>query len=303
MQDVSPFEIHDQRFASLIVGSARLEELCATCRWAEGPVWFEDAQQLLWSDIPNQRIMRWVPDGGVSVFRTQSNFSNGNTRDRQGRLVSCEHGTRRVTRTEADGSITVLADSYQGKRLNSPNDVVVRSDDTIWFTDPTYGIMSDYEGYKAEPEQETRNVYRLEPRTGALTAVATDFLQPNGLAFSPDETKLYVADSGASHAPSAPRHIRVFDVEGDSLLNGRVFCHIDSGVPDGFRFDVSGNLWCSAQDGVHCFAPDGVLIGKIKVPQTVANLTFGGTRRNRLFIAATQSIYSIYLATNGAQRP
>lgn len=304
MSDTSPFEIHDPRFTYLIVDSARLEELYSSCRWAEGPVWFEDAQQLIWSDIPNQRMLRWVPEGGVSVFRSASNFSNGNTRDRQGRLVSCEHGLRRVTRTEADGSITVLADSFEGKRLNSPNDVIVRSDGTIWFTDPTYGILSDYEGYKANPEQATRNVYRLDPETGEITALVSDFLQPNGLAFSPDETMLYIADSGASHDPNAPRHIRVFDIEdGRTLINSRIFCDIDSGIPDGIRLDIHGNLWSSAKDGVHCFAPDGTLLGKIKVPQTVANLTFGGPRRNRLFITATCSVYSIYLTTNGAQQP
>jgi gluconolactonase len=304
MPVASPFEVHDPRFTALFVGSARLEELYGGCRWAEGPVWFDDAQCLLWSDIPNQRMMRWVPDGGVSVFRSASNFSNGHTRDRQGRLVSCEHGTRRVTRTEPDGRITVLADCYQGSRLNSPNDVIVRSDGTVWFTDPTYGILSDYEGYKADPEQASRNVYRLDPQTGDLTAVITDFLQPNGLAFSPDETKLYIADSGASHDDAAPRHIRVFDVnENGALSNPRVFCHVDQGVPDGMRVDIHGNLWSSAGDGVHCFAPDGTLLGKIKVPQTVANLTFGGPRKNRLFITATQSVYSIYLTTTGAQYP
>lgn len=303
MPEASPFEIHDPSFASLIVGSAQLEELCNSCRWAEGPVWFDDAQHLIWSDIPNQRMMRWTPDGGVSVFRNASNFSNGNTRDRQGRLVSCEHGTRRVTRTEPDGSITVLADRYQGKRLNSPNDVVVRSDGTIWFTDPTYGILSDYEGYRSDPEQATRNVYRLNPETGDITALVSDFLQPNGLAFSPDETMLYVADSGASHDDTAPRHIRVFNVVDGALENSRVFCHIDSGIPDGIRLDTRGNLWSSAKDGVHCFSADGTLLGKIRVPQTVANLTFGGPRRNRLFITATSTVYSIYLATNGAQFP
>ena len=189
MTSPSLYEIHDQRFRSLIVGSAALEELHSGCRWAEGPVWFDDAQQLLWSDIPNQRILRWVPDGGVSVYRYPSNFANGHTRDRQGRLISCEHGTRRVTRTETDGSITVLAASFEGKRLNSPNDVVVRSDGSIWFSDPTYGILSDYEGYKSAPEQDKRSVYRLDPGTGELTAVASDFLQPNGLAFSPSENQ------------------------------------------------------------------------------------------------------------------
>lgn len=298
------YEIHDPRFRALIVESAALEELHSGCRWAEGPVWFDDAQQLLWSDIPNQRMLRWTPDGQVSVYRYPSNFSNGHTRDRQGRLVSCEHGTRRVTRTEPDGTVTVLADSFEGKRLNSPNDVVVRSDGSIWFTDPTYGILSDYEGYKTAPELATRNVYRLDPASGELTAVVCDFLQPNGLAFSPDESRLYIADSGASHNETAPRHIRVFEVErGGTLKNGRVFCHIDKGIPDGLRVDVDGNVWSSAADGVHCFAPDGTLIGKILVPQTVANLTFGGPRRNRLFITATQSLYSIYVTVAGASRP
>ncbi len=300
----SPFEVHDNRFKALFNSSAALEELYSGCRWAEGPVWFDDARHLLWSDIPNQRMLRWTPDGNVSVFREPSNFTNGHTRDRQGRLVSCEHGTRRVTRTEPDGSITVLADRFQGKQLNSPNDVIVRSDGSIWFTDPTYGILSDYEGYKAEPEQQSRNVYRLDPETGEITALVSDFLQPNGLAFSPDESLLYVADSGASHNDTAPRHIRVFDItDGRTLSNGRVFCHIDNGVPDGMRVDTSGNVWSSAADGVHCFAPDGTLLGKILVPQTVANLTFGGPRRNRLFITATASLYSIYVTATGAQMP
>ncbi|MCA1491620.1 SMP-30/gluconolactonase/LRE family protein [Ensifer sp. NBAIM29] len=297
------YEIDDPRFAHLIVGSARLEELYSGCRWAEGPVWFSDANQLVWSDIPNQRMLRWTPEGGVSVFRQPSNFANGHTRDRQGRLISCEHGTRRITRTEIDGSITTLAESFDGRRLNSPNDVVVRSDGTIWFTDPTYGILSDYEGFRAEPEQEGRNVYRLDPETGELAAVATDFNQPNGLAFSPDETILYVADSGASHDDALPRHIRAFDVRDGRLANGRVFATIDKGIPDGIRTDTAGNLWSSAGDGVHCFAPDGVRIGKILVPQTVANLTFGGPRRNRLFIAATTSLYAIYVTATGAQVP
>ncbi|CDZ54141.1 SMP-30/gluconolactonase/LRE family protein [Neorhizobium galegae] len=297
----SIYEIHDDRFRHLIVGSAALEELYSDCRWAEGPVWFADLNCLIWSDIPNQRMLRWAPDGGVSIFRSPSNFVNGNTRDRQGRLVSCEHGGRRVIRTEIDGSITVLADRYQGKRLNSPNDVVVRSDGSVWFTDPTYGIKSDYEGYRAEPEQDTRNVYRLDPVSGDLEAVVIDFGQPNGLAFSPDETKLYVADSASSHDVNAPRHIRVFDVvHGKRLANGKIFCSLDNGLPDGFRVDIQGNVWTSAGDGVHCFSPKGELLGKILVPQTVANVTFGGPRKNRLFITATKSLYSVFLATSGA---
>jgi gluconolactonase len=304
MAEASIYEIHDPRFRNLIVTSAGLDELYSGCRWAEGPVWFNDANQLLWSDIPNQRMLRWTPDGGVSVYRQPSNFANGHTRDRQGRLISCEHGTRRVTRTETDGSITVLAESFEGKRFNSPNDVVVKSDGTVWFTDPTYGILSDYEGYRAEPEQKTRNVYRLDPASGELTAVVTDFLQPNGLAFSHDETVLYVADSAASHDESLPRHIRAFDVkDGKRLANGRIFCAIDKGIPDGIRADMNGNLWSSAADGVHCFDSSGKLLGKILVPQTVANLTFGGPKRNRLFIAATRSLYSIFVTATGAQVP
>lgn len=300
------YQVDDERFLFLTVGSSRLERLYGGCRWAEGPVWFNDLGCLLWSDIPNQRILRYAANSleghGVSVFRSESNFANGHTRDRQGRLVSCEHGSRRVTRTEIDGTVTVLADTFAGKRLNSPNDVVVHSDGSIWFTDPTYGIMSDYEGYRATPVQSVRGVYRIDP-SGEMTLVVDDFAQPNGLVFSPDETKLYIADSAFSHDPSAPRHIRVFDVADGKLSNGRVFAHIDAGLPDGIRIDVEGNLWSSAGDGVHCFAPDGTRLGKIFVPETVANLTFGGPMRNRLFIAATSSLYSIYVAATGAQTP
>ncbi len=297
----TPFEIIDQRFRHLIVPSAELEELYSGGRWTEGPVWFADQDLLLFSDIPNERMLRYVEGQGVSTYRQPSNFVNGNTRDRQGRLVSCEHGGRRVIRTEIDGTITVLADQYQGKRLNSPNDVVVKSDGSVWFTDPTYGIMSNYEGYKAEPEQAHRNVFRLDPQTGELTSVVNDFGQPNGLAFSPDEKLLYVADSARSHDEQAEPVIRVFNViDGKTLSNGRIFCRLDAGIPDGFRLDIYGNLWTSAGDGVHCFAPDGTLIGKILVPQTVANLCFGGPRRNRLFITATKSLYAVLTASIGA---
>ena len=300
------YQVDDDRFLHLTVGSSSLEKLYSGCRWAEGPVWFNDLGCLLWSDIPNQRILRYadtpLEGHGVSVFRSPSNFANGHTRDGQGRLVSCEHGSRRVTRTEIDGTVSVLADQFKAKRLNSPNDVVVHSDGSIWFTDPTYGILSDYEGYRASPEQPVHGVYRIDP-SGEITRVADDFAQPNGLVFSPDETKLYIADSAFSHDPSFPRHIRVFDVSGGKLSNGRVFAHIDTGLPDGIRIDVEGNLWSSAGDGVHCFAPDGTRLGKIFVPETVANLTFGGPMRNRLFITATSSLYSIYVAATGAQRP
>lgn len=298
------YEIHDPRFRHLIVPSSALEELYSNCRWAEGPVWFADLECVIFSDIPNQRLLRYASGGDVSIFRAPSNFANGNTRDREGRLITCEHGGRRVTRTELDGRITVLAESFEGKRLNSPNDVVVRSDGSIWFTDPSYGIMSDYEGYKAKPELATRNVFRLDPVSGDLTIVADDFGQPNGLAFSPCEKLLYIADSASSHDETWPRHIRVFDVmDGCRLTNGRVFATIDKGLPDGFRLDTEGNVWTSAGDGVHCFAPDGTLLGKILVPQTVANLTFGGPRRNRLFITATRSLYSVYVCATGAQHP
>ena len=312
----SPYEIIDPRFRNLIVPSAALEELFSGCRWAEGPVWFADLGCLLFSDIPNERMLRYVPETGaqagtgsnpgaaISVFRAPSGFANGNTRDREGRLVTCEHGERRVTRTEADGSLTVLASHFEGKRLNSPNDVVVKSDGSIWFSDPTYGILSDYEGYKAEPEQAARRVYRIDPQTGEVSAVVDDFTQPNGLAFSPDERRLYIAESGASHDASVPSQIRVFDVvDGRRLENARVFCELDCGLPDGFRLDTDGNLWTSAGDGVHCFAPDGTLLGKIRVPQTVANLTFGGPRRNRLFITATRSLYAVHVTATGVQMP
>jgi gluconolactonase len=301
------YQIDDARFLNLIVGSARLDQLATGCRWTEGPVWFADQGCLLFSDIPNQRILRWSADaaggpGSVTTYRQPSNFANGHTRDRQGRLVSCEHGTRRVTRTEIDGTITVLADSYQGKRLNSPNDVIVASDGAIWFSDPTYGILSDYEGFQADPEQPVRGIYRLDP-AGQLDRVAQDFLQPNGLCLSPDESTLYVADSGASHNPAAARHILAFDVIGHTSSNPRPFATIDSGIPDGIRVDAQGNLWSSAGDGVHCFAPDGTRRGKILVPEVVSNITFGGPRRNRLFITATTSLYAVYLAVSGAQQP
>ena len=301
------YQIDDPAFGNLIVGSATVERLYTGCRWAEGPVWFNDLQCLLFSDIPNQRILRWAADatggGAVSTFRQPSQFANGQTRDLQGRLVTCEHGSRRVTRTEVDGSVTVLAETFQGKRLNSPNDVVVQSDGSIWFTDPTYGILSNYEGYQSAPEQPVRGVYRVDSISGEITCVVDSFCQPNGLAFSLDEGTLYIADSGASHDGSKPRHIRAFDVAGSKLRNDREFALIDAGIPDGIRTDTAGNLWSSAADGVHCFAPDGHRLGKVLVPEEVANLTFGGPRRNRLFITAAASLYAVFLTATGAQRP
>ena len=298
------YEYYDKRFYNLTVPIAEVEELYNGCRWAEGPVWFNDHSTLIWSDIPNRRLMRWIEGHGVSVFRTETNFVNGNTRDREGRLVSCEHGGRRVLRTEPDGSITVLADSYNGKKLNSPNDVVVKSDGSIWFTDPDYGIMSDYEGFKADMEQDGCYVFKVDPESARMEIVASDFVKPNGLAFSEDEKILYIADSGRSHDPDGPHHIRAFDVsDSNTLSNSRVFCEVDPGLPDGFRVDIYGNIWTSCQNGVLCFDKNGKALGKIKIPQMVSNLAFGGPRKNRLFITATKSVYAVYVATTGAQTP
>ena len=298
------FEHIDKRFRDLTVPIAAVEKLYGGCRWAEGPVWFADGNYLVWSDIPNNRLLRWTPENGVDVFNADSNYTNGNTRDRQGRLVSCQHGGRRVIRTEPDGSQTVIADSYNGKPLNSPNDVVVKSDGSIWFTDPNYGIMSNYEGYKADMEQDGCFVYRVSADLSEITVVADDFAKPNGLAFSPDEKTFYIADSGVSHDPDGPHHIRAFDVSEDgTLFNNRVFANVSPGLPDGFRLDTEGNIWTSAADGVHCYAPDGTLLGKIKVPEVVANLTFGGPRKNRLFITGTTSLYSVFVSATGAQTP
>ncbi len=303
-------EIVDKRFAKYRVGNAGLERLFTGARWAEGPVWFGDGRYLVWSDIPNNRMLRWVEEtGAVSVFRSPSNYSNGNTRDRQGRLVTCEHDTRRVTRTELDGTLTVLCDRYQGKRFNAPNDVVVHSDGGIWFTDPGYGILGNYEGHKAEFELPA-NVYRIDPKSGQVTVVADDFEKPNGLCFSPDEKKLYIVDTGATHRAAYPHHIRVCDVvDGVRLTNNRMFVDMGPGISDGIRSDVDGNVWSAAgwvgkdYDGVHIFAPDGTLIGKIHLPETCANLCFGGAKRNRLFMAASQSLYAVYVETQGAQLP
>ena len=299
-------EVIDPRFEKYILNTAALERIYTGARWSEGPVWFGDGGYLLWSDIPNNRIMRWLEETGeVSVFRSPSNNSNGNTRDRQGRLISCEHATRRVTRTEYDGTITVLIDSYQGKRFNAPNDVVVHPDGHIWFTDPGYGILMNYEGNKAEFELPT-SVYRLDPESGEATMVTDEFEKPNGLCFSPDYSKLYISDTGASHKPGHPRQIMVYDVaENARLVNRGVFCDMGPSSADGFRCDIEGNIWSSAgwagaeHDGVHVFAPDGDLIGKIHLPEVVANLCFGGVKRNRLFMAASQSVYSLYVETQG----
>lgn len=297
---MTAFEILDPAFGRFVMGNAPLKKLAGGFDWVEGPVWFGDAGCLLFSDIPNNKILRWTPGQGISTYRDPSNYANGHTRDREGRLVSCEHGLRRVTRTEHDGRIIVIADAYLGKRLNSPNDVVTKSDGSIWFTDPHYGILTDYEGHKSAQELPC-HVYRVDA-AGTITVVASDFYCPNGLAFSPDETRLYIADTGRMFQ-SDPQHIRVFDVVGNRLLGGEVFCSVSPGCADGIRTDTDGNLWSSAADGVHCIAPDGHLMGKILVPEVVSNICFGGRAKHQLFITATTSLYAISLNRNGAQTP
>jgi len=296
------FEVLDPRFTALVFGNVHVETLYTGTRWAEGPAYFPAGRYLLWSDIPNDRVLRWdETSGAVSEFMRPSMNQNGHSVDLQGRLVACEHRGRCVSRIGFDGRRAVLADRFEGKRLNSPNDLVVKSDGTIWFTDPTYGIDSDYEGDAADSEIGASLVYRLDPATGALRAVATDFVKPNGLAFSPDESLLYIVDTGATHVPDGPRHIRVFTVgEGGALSGGAVFATCQVGLFDGLRVDVHGNLWTSAGDGVHCYAPDGALIGKIRIDEVVANVEFGGPKRNRLFICATTSLRAVYLNTAGA---
>src|SRR5216683_2060013 len=267
----------DPRFKACFAGHVRVERLWSGARWAEGPAWFAAGRHLVWSDIPNNRMMRFVePSGEVSVFRERSNNSNGNTVDNQGRLVTCEHLTRRVTRTEIDGSLSVIAEKWNGRRLNSPNDIVVKSDDSIWFTDPAYGIDTDYEGDRAGQEIEGCHVYRVDAKSGAVAAVITDMVRPNGIAFSPDEN-------------------------GAKLSGGEIFAESTAGLFDGFRVDRNGRIWTSTAEGVHCYDFDGSLIGKILIPEMVANVAFGGAKLNRLFICGTTSLYSIYVTANGSR--
>src|SRR5436190_2365323 len=301
----SSFEVTDPRFHELALPYVHVEKLYTGCRWAEGPAWFAAGRYLVWSDIPNDRMLRWdETDGSVSVFRQPSQHSNGHTVDLMGRLVSCEHQSRCVSRTEFDGRRTVLADRYEGKRFNSPNDVVVKSDGSVWFSDPSYGIDSHYEGDAAPSEIGVRNVYRVDPATGRVSIVASDFVQPNGLAFSPDESLLYIADTGLTHQVDGPHHIRRFKVsaDGGSISGGVVFSVCPGGLYDGFRVDMHGNVWTSAGDGVRCLAPDGSLLGRILIPEPVANVCFGGPKLNRLFICGTTSLYSVYLNTHAAPR-
>ena len=290
----------DSRFERIALGHAAIERIATNCRFTEGPVWFGDTRQLLWSDIPNDRIMRWDEEtGAVSVFRRPSHYANGNTRDRQGRLITCEMGSQRLTRTEYDGTITVLAERFEGKRLAGPNDVVVKSDGSIWFSDNGAGIRGNYLGHKGEAELPFR-VYRIDGRTGALTVAIDDMARPNGLAFSPDESKLYVVDT-----PAEPKTTHVYDImdDGTRAVNGRVFFDT-KGWADGIRVDIEGNVWCGftggeGEDGVAVFAPDGKLIGRVLLPERCANVCFGGVKRNRLFMAASQSVYALYVETQG----
>ena len=303
-------EVIDPRFEKCRIASAAVERLYTGTRWAEGPVWFGDGRYLLFSDIPNNRMLRWQEETGeVSIFRGPSNYSNGNCRDRQGRLLTCEHDSRRLTRTEYDGTITVLMDHFQGKVLNAPNDLAVHSDGAIWFSDPGYGIMSNYEGHKA-PFELPANVYRLDPKTREATVVVGDLDKPNGICFSPDEKRLYIVDTGVPKHPTDPHPIYAYDVvDGTRLTNRRLFVNMAPGTSDGIRCDVDGNVWSAAgwgpaeYNGVHVFAPDGTLIGKIHLPETCANLCFGGAKKNRLFMAASQSLYAVYVGTEGAQTP
>jgi gluconolactonase len=298
------FDIRSARFSHYILNNASLEMLADGFRWIEGPVWMGDANCLLFQDLPNDHTMRWAEATGVSIYRQPSHYANGQTRDRQGRLIACSHRGRCLLRTEYDGHITTLVERHDGKRLNSPNDVVVKSDNSIWFTDPLYGISTDYEGGRQVSEQPPA-VYRFDPSSGDIRIVANDFDGPNGLAFSPDESRLYIAETGDQNQQAPRQYIRAFDVrpDGMTLSGGEVFHKIEPGYCDGMRVDEDGNIWSSAADGVHCIDPSGELLGKILVPCRVANITFGGLAKNRLFIGASATLYSIFLNCRGAQVP
>jgi gluconolactonase len=305
----------DKRFAKYKIGNTPIQRLYTGCLWAEGTAWCGQGRYVVWSDIPNDRQLRWMEeDGHVSVFRKPAGYSNGNTFDFEGRQISFEHGNRRVVRYEHNGKVTILADKYQGKPLNAPNDGAVHPDGGIWFTDPGYGILLNYEGHKAELEIKEA-VYRIDPKTLKIEKVTDEIFKPNGLCFSPDYKKVYVADTGASHYPNAPRNIKVWDVvDGTKLSNGRQFTTMKmmlkdkevAGFADGIRCDTDANVWASAgwvgegYDGVHIFAPDGTRIGQILLPEICGNLCFGGVKRNRLFMAGSQSLYAVYVEAQGA---
>jgi gluconolactonase len=298
------YVVNDKRFEQFMVPGESLRKLWTGAVWAEGPVYFAEGGYVLWSDIPNDRLMRWSAKDGASVHMKPCGYMNGHTRDLQGRLISCEHGNRRVSRQEKDGKVVTVVDRYRGKRLNSPNDVVVKSDGTVWFTDPPYGILSDREGHKSESELGKNYVFRFDPGSGDLRIVADDFDKPNGICFSPDEKQVYIADTGASHSKEGRHHIRVFDVvDGQKLSGGKVFAAISPGFADGLRVDSQGNVWTSAGDGIQVYSPRAELLGKALVPEVVANLTFGGPGKDTLFITATTSLYAIKVKARGAQRP
>ena len=295
-------EVIDPRFGKMVHGNAHLDTLWTGARWCEGPAYFPAGKYLIWSDIPNDRVMRWDEcSGETTVFEAGCRNQNGHTVDLEGRLISCEHRGRCVSRIEHDGTRRVLADSFDGKKLNSPNDVVVKSDGTIWFTDPTYGIDSEYEGDKSPAEQDGSYVFRIA-LDGTVSKVIDDMVKPNGLAFSVDESLLYVADTGMTHVPECEPAIRAYTVaaDGQTVSGGRTICVSDAGLFDGFRIDTNGNIWSSAADGIHCYAPDGTLLGKIHIPEVVANLCFGGIKKNRLFICGTTSIYAMYVNAQGS---
>lgn len=297
-------EIYDERMRVLVRPGTTLQKVTNGAVWSEGPVYFHEDDSVVWSDAHGNRLLRWSANDGVSVLRDPSDYQSGNYRDLEGRLVSCSSGLRAIIRREHDGQWKILADHYQGKRFNSPNDLVVKSDGTIWFTDPPYGLTQPNQGYGGEQEQPGSFVYRCNPATDEIDTVVTDILRPNGLAFSPDESLLYVSDTSAFDIPDGYHHIRMYEVvEGRYVKNGRVFAAIDPGQPDGFRVDDRGNIFTSSEDSVQVYAPDGTRLGKILVPEICANLTFGGPGRDRLFIAAGNSLYAIDLNTRGVQQP
>jgi gluconolactonase len=297
---MTQIEIYDPRMQALLRADSRLDKLATGATWSEGPVYLPEEDCVMWSDIPGNRLLRWSKKEGMSVWLEPAHFQNGHTLDLQGRILACSHGKRCVERLEKDGTWTMLVNSYKGKRLNSPNDVVVKSDGTIWFTDPSYGLTQSDEGYGGEQEQDGCYVYRFDPATHEISPVVSDMVKPNGLAFSPDEKILYISDTGASHDPNGPHHIRAYDVvDGKQTTNGRVFAVIEPGLPDGFRVDVSGYIFTSSLDSVQIYSPEGKQLGKILVPEKVGNCTFGGPDKNRLFIAASSSLYVITLETKG----
>jgi gluconolactonase len=296
-------EVHDQRFRTYVLPNARLEEIAAGFRWTEGPVWMGDWNCLLFQDLPRNRTMRWSDHDGLSIYCEPSDFANGQTRDREGRLIACSHHARCLYRTEHDGRITKLVDRHAGRRLNAPNDVVVKSDGSIWFTDPLYGLLTDYEGGIQTSEQKPA-VYRYDPQCDEIRVVADDFDGPNGLAFSPDEKRLYISETGDQGHETARQYIRSFDVRDNGTLGGGAIFHtISPGYCDGMKLDTDGNIWSSAGDGVHCLSPHGEILGKIRLPHTVSNLAWGGLHRNRLFMCAGQHVYAIFLNRRGVHFP